>query len=167
MSLHPLVLLLVPLVFIQPWSRALAENTSVYREGRCDIPKGEMQVLKQTDLPKCKDACSLQAGCKGFVHISGWNRCRLLTLGQPQFAIRFHSSEKAENQLMKDPKIDHDYTGKDLRKVETKDLDLCLEACKNTKECLAVTYIEGYKACWLKKTAGRYLEKVFTCGVKV
>jgi hypothetical protein len=167
MPLRLLLFMQVLLAYVHPLPQAYGKSKAAFREARCDIPTGEWRVLKQTDLSQCKDACSEQVECKAFVHISGWNRCRLMTQGKPQFAIRFHSAQKAQSQLMQEVKIDQDYTGKDLRKIEAKNLELCLESCRNTKECLAVTYIEGYQACWLKKTAGRFLEKIFTCGEKI
>jgi hypothetical protein len=59
-----------------------------------------------------------------------------------------------------------DDSGKDFKRVAPiQSPDNCKNACLDEAQCKAFVFIEGYSVCWLKKTTGRFADKVFSGGL--
>jgi hypothetical protein len=57
-----------------------------------------------------------------------------------------------------------DDSGKDLRRIAPiSRAEDCSSECIKDERCLAFVFIEGYQVCWLKKSIGKFIEKINWC----
>ncbi len=138
-------------------------------EEHCDIGAANLRDLPTPTADACRDACDADAQCAAFTHISGWNRCFLKKGTKPKTTIKMYSGfvtgEGAERAIAEEG-YDLDHNGKDWKKHDINVPAECKDLCLKAPECQAFTLIEGYRACWLKKTAGKLKGKIFRCGIK-
>lgn len=138
-------------------------------ETHCDIGAANLRDMGTPTAEACRDACDHEASCAAFTHISGWNRCFLKKATRPKTTIKMYSgfiTAEAGQRTVAEEGYELDHNGKDWKKYDTNNPAECKEQCLKAPECLAFTLIEGYRACWLKKTSGKLKGKVFRCGVK-
>jgi len=147
----------------------LAASTIEITEN-CDIPGGNIKNLKSASPSTCRDECNKLESCKGFTFISGWNRCFLKRKISRKVSLKIHSGEvinqkNGRTMDLTGPNID--IPGKDLRKVpNTKTPEICSDLCLKEPKCVAFSYLDGYRDCWLKDRSGRRQTKTFSCGIK-
>lgn len=149
------------------WGGASVAATAI--EDHCDIGGANLRDMPTPNAEGCRDACDADTACAAFTHISGWNRCFLKKAGRPKTTIKMYSGFIAAGgaqRVVAEEGYELDHNGKDWKKYDTNSPAECKEQCLQAPECMAFTLIEGYRACWLKKTAGKLKGKVFRCGVK-
>lgn len=130
-------------------------------EPHCDLIAKNIGTIKKTEMDTCWKSCQSNDSCDGAVFISGWNRCFLKNEIKRKSSIKFFSEIKG-----KEASYDRDFTGKDLKKHVVDDVSKCRLKCDDEARCTGFTYIEGYRDCWIKHTAGRLIPKIFSCRVK-
>lgn len=138
-------------------------------EEHCDIGAANLRDMPTPTAEACRDACDSDTTCAAFTHISGWNRCFLKKASRPKTTIKMYSGSihlEAGTRTVAEEGYELDHSGKDWKKLDINKPAECKEKCLNAPECLAFTLIEGYRACWLKKTTGKLKGKVFRCGIK-
>lgn len=134
----------------------------------CDITGPDIKTMKTESPEVCATACQAELSCQGWSFISGWNKCFLKSKIASKTDVRMfagrvdRSSDPAAISLSGWQKDD---SGKDFRRIApVKKSDECADACVKDAKCLAFVFIEGYQVCWLKKTVGKFTDKVFSCG---
>lgn len=145
-------------------------TTSDLKKG-CDIPGENYTHKKLTNEVECKASCDEDKKCQAFTFISGWNRCNLKTSFKKSFNIEmiagYVDGRETKTPTLSQYFFSSDSTGKDMKSITTlKDHKQCGQACLTEERCLSFVYIKGYSMCWLKKTKGRIIDKVFYCGHK-
>ena len=132
-------------------------------EPQCDIPLAAPVAASSTaDAEACKNACVAEAKCQSFVFISGWNKCFLKGKAKRRVSLRAYAGVRDA-----EPSVDHDHTGKDLRRESgVKTAKDCQASCTKEPLCQGYSYFLGYGDCWLKAKSGRLIGKVFYCGQK-
>ena len=138
-------------------------ESSVYAamEKNCDL-LGSHVFKKTVDSPKrCKKMCVDRGDCKGSVFISGWNKCFLKGDIKRKTKVTMISGIKGQPTMR-----DMDFTGKDDKQISVKKVKKCKESCLSRPQCTGFTFIDGYQTCWLKKTPGKLISKIFFCWVK-
>ena len=146
-------------------SAAFAQGAFERHDG-CDVPTPVLSSVSVDDVDACERSCTATTGCGAYTFVSGWDRCKLHAPTDRHVAIRMFAAVVTDGVLTS-PRAEHDNTGRDLESTP-RDLPsaaACGEACSATSGCLGYSYVEGYRSCWLKKTAGVLVEKTFTCGV--
>ena len=127
----------------------------------CDLIGAKTVNFKSSSERECLKKCQSEASCQGMVFISGWKRCFLLDKIKREASLRMFSGEKGGKG-----KYNHDYSGKDLKRLAFSKKSKCQQACKEDKDCIGYTYLEGYRDCWIKNTRGKLFEKTFYCWQK-
>lgn len=136
----------------------------------CDMPGGNVDQMPAKDATSCAQNCVQQERCRGYVFISGWNRCFLKEKAGRTTKVRMYSGTIQRNPSVP-PAVtqegyDLDHKAKDWQKKIVKRYEECREVCLATEGCDAFTMIEGYDTCWLKKGQARLQPKIFYCGSK-
>lgn len=147
------------LIFMGYISIALA--SSAYAKefaSNCDLAGTNLKAIKKTEKANCLKHCLDNKNCRGAVFISHWNQCFLKKSIKRKVELALISAEKSGPL-----KADQDYSGKDYKQTSQKTAQQCLDQCKTEAQCQAITYMQGYQTCWLKKTKGNFRSKVFYC----
>ncbi len=147
-------------------NRLRAEEFTV--KANCDLPEASLFETKAQSEEECKKLCADKAECGAALYITGWKKCALKKQGKKTARLKFQSAELGEGRVYQKGsyKDDNDYTGKDLERLVLESADACGEACAKNAQCETFTYLDGYRVCWLKKTKGKFVPKVFSCLVK-
>ncbi len=146
-------------------SNSQAQDREFTIRANCDIPSPVLHSLAKKTQSECQTACRADSSCQAFVHISGWERCNLIGKHKNPATITFISAEKDAAGQLQAAQKNKDHSGKDLRKVDSQSWEACVQACNQDAACRAITYIEGYRACWLKASGGKLRDKTFSCGL--
>jgi hypothetical protein len=137
------------------------------RTERCDIAGPNLASLAAPDADACERACAARADCAAFTFISGWDRCQLEAAAEPRVTVRLAAATVVEGELGA-VEWDRDHKGADMEDAprDLADVGGCARACESTTGCLGYSYVDGYRACWLKKAAGSLVPKTFLCGLR-
>lgn len=132
------------------------------------MPAASLKETKAATQEACQQLCAETAGCKAALYVSGWRKCALKSDAKKTARLKFQSAEMGEGRTYQAGsfKDDNDYTGKDLERLVLDSADACGEACAKNSQCESFTYLDGYRVCWLKKTRGKFVPKVFSCLMK-
>jgi hypothetical protein len=137
----------------------------------CDVPTPPLSRQSTADAPACAAACAADPACGAWAYVSGWGQCRLHAPTTRKVAVAMIAAVEEIGadgvRAMSAPRRDHDNAGKDLE-AAPRDLgspEDCAAACLGTAACHGYVYVEGYRACWLKREVGALSPKTFTCGV--
>jgi hypothetical protein len=148
----------------------MASGISSSVETDCDVTGSEIRSLKQASPEVCAATCEAEASCRGWSFISGWNKCSLKSTIKSKTKVRMYSGRVDRSKSPAMISLEgwqKDESGKDFRRVApvTRAED-CSNECLKDQRCLAFVFIDGYQVCWLKKSIGKFSDKVFTCGQK-
>jgi hypothetical protein len=127
----------------------------------CDVVGKDISSEKADSAAQCREKCLAKPGCLAAGYISGWGRCFLRAEQKRTVAVRMVSGERTEAGFT--VREQHDYSGKDFKKLALKSAVVCEEACKAEPVCQGFTFIGGYDTCWIKKTKGKLYPKIFYC----
>ena len=158
----------VLLFFVDTGSvRATGADASLV-EADCDITGTDLRTSKEGSAEDCSKACESDGGCRGWSFISGWNKCFLKSNMKSKTKVRMYAGivDRSKNPaVVLQDGWQKDNSGKDFRRIAPlKDHRECSTECINDERCKAFVFIEGYQVCWLKQSAGRMYDKVFSCG---
>jgi hypothetical protein len=147
-----------------------ATQNSIAVIANCDLPLPTFEKLTASSAEQCAGFCQKNDRCKSFVFISGWKQCQLKNKKTRPRKVQMNSAYQGSDQLkqtLDDIRMDHDIKGADLKRVApSKTLEQCIKACSEHTKCVAVTYVDGYDVCWLKKNFKKWQPKIFSCGIK-
>lgn len=135
----------------------------------CDLAGKDLRSAPQLTPEACEADCAATGNCRGWVFVSGWNRCFLKSLVRRTVPLTLHggqvsSTDEGARQI-KAYTANSDHRGKDLRRVSgMKTTESCGQACLAEVACRGIVFMEGYGDCWLKKTVGNLSPKIFFCG---
>jgi hypothetical protein len=135
----------------------------------CDITGPDLKSFISASAQDCGRSCQELGECRGWSHISGWNRCFLKKSVKSKTNVRMYAGQVDRSGEAAKIAIEgwqKDDSGKDYKRVApVKTADDCKNVCLGESQCKAFVFIEGYSVCWLKKTTGRFADKVFSCGL--
>jgi hypothetical protein len=152
------------------YSKNISETETTWKtQKNCDIPGESLQSFSKISNEDCELKCKSHTNCQAYVYVSGWQKCFLKRQSKPRADLTFLSADVfkggrgvGEPQI----KIDFDHNGKDLKRLELDQVEDCVKACQQENACQAITYLKGYRVCWLKHSGGQLRPKVFSCGWK-
>lgn len=128
----------------------------------CDIPGEAFASKSAASAQACEDACQGNAECTRWVYVSGWGRCSLKKVGNVSRRLRIWAAQAGSVVVQ-----DHDHSGKDFKKIsQISSAEACLKQCTDATGCQGMAYLDGYKDCYLKNTAGKLVPKTFFCGIR-
>lgn len=158
------LLIFLGLYLISPAAQGATQVT------HCDLPGGASKSFSAKDVASCRTSCESDPSCEAYSFISGWNRCFYKGAKQPQVRLRIFSGVISAVDGVRSasgPLADTDIPGKDLRKViAVNSAGECGVHCISDPRCVAYSFLDGYRDCWLKDRLGHEQEKIFYCGVK-
>jgi hypothetical protein len=137
-----------------------------FQRAACDVPAPALATADVADADACEATCAARADCGAWTFVSGWGQCRLHAPGSKHLAIQLWSAARGADGALPPPTADHDHRGKDLERAprDRADAAACAADCAATATCTGYVYVQGYRSCWLKQTAGELVAKSFTCG---
>ena len=131
-------------------------------DSQCDYPGPNIGTEKTSDASTCAKLCAANELCSRWVYVSGWGRCALRKGEIKRRSITMWSAAKGEA-----PIENKDHSAKDFHKAaNTADAKACAKLCEGREQCTAMTYIAGYRDCYLKTGKGKYRDKIFYCGTR-
>src|SRR6478735_4857052 len=73
-----------------------AEGSNWEIKDNCDVPSESLKTIKSVSQDECQRNCDSDNTCKGFVYITGCNRCLLKDQMNKQAKLQFISGEMDE-----------------------------------------------------------------------
>lgn len=124
-----------------------------------DQPGGDYRNLPARDLDECQDACAREDRCRAYTFNTQDHRCYLKDSERPMIrrsdavtGVKRGGSGRAglsERQ-------GYNLEGGDYSRVYLDSLGQCQDACSSDRQCLAYTYNQRDRMCYLKDRVTQY-----------
>jgi hypothetical protein len=134
-----------------------------------DLEGGDLEILRQVDLPRCIAACRSNARCRAY-SFDKWNRFCFLKAEVRELRLNPRSVTGVPDNVAQPPRAESPitierYRGKAFSGPGYRSLrspfEACETACKNDKTCIAFTHQRNDNLCRLFDTAEEYFSDQF------
>jgi len=147
-------------------------NLGCLRKG-FNFPGADLRNLIVADEEECVKHCRDTEDCAGLTFRESDNRCFLKSKRGGSVGPTVAAGHNSMNMECDNSKVDlscvkadDEYPGHEIRRLVVDDLETCILFCRDTQDCMSLSFFEDTNTCSLKRKEFDWWEEKSTSNVK-